>query len=90
MGCSCQFFSVIPHLCTGPNTIGRNAQHGDHIEICDLLIQKRGVDILINTFIDKMPELIRKKTNKLHAKFNSYGAATGRFSSADPNLQNIP
>ena len=61
-----------------------------HIEICDLLIQKRGVDILINTFIDKMPELIRKKTNKLHAKFNSYGAATGRFSSADPNLQNIP
>ena len=61
-----------------------------HIEICDLLIQKRGVDILINTFIDKMPELIRKKTNKLHAKFNSYGAATGRFSSSEPNLQQIP
>ena len=37
-----------------------------------------------------MPELIRKKTGKLHATFKSYGAATGRFSSKDPNLQNIP
>lgn len=61
-----------------------------HIKICDLLIKKRGVDILINTFIDKMPELIREKTGKLHARFNSYGAATGRFSSSEPNLQNIP
>lgn len=59
-------------------------------EICRLLIEKRGVDILINTFIDKMPELIRPKTGRLHAKFNSYGAKTGRFSSSDPNLQNIP
>ena len=61
-----------------------------HVKICELLIQKRGVDILINTFIDKMPELIRNKTGKLHATFKSYGAATGRFSSKDPNLQNIP
>lgn len=61
-----------------------------HIKICELLIKKRGIDILINNFIDKMPELIKKKTGKLHARFNSYGAATGRFSSSDPSLQQIP
>jgi DNA polymerase I-like protein with 3'-5' exonuclease and polymerase domains len=60
------------------------------IPLCQLLLDKRGVDILINTFIDKMPTLIREKTGRLHAKFNQYGAATGRLSSSDPNLQNIP
>lgn len=62
----------------------------DKIYICKLLTDKRGVDILLNTFIDKMPEAVSKKTGRLHANFNTYGAATGRFSSSDPNLQNIP
>ena len=62
----------------------------DDIPLCNLLLKKRGVDILINTFIDKMPELIKENTGRLHASFNTYGAGTGRFSSSDPNLQNIP
>lgn len=62
----------------------------DKVPICKLLVDKRGVDILINTFIDKLPELIKPNTGRLHASFNTYGAKTGRFSSSDPNLQNIP
>ena len=60
------------------------------IPLCALLVKKRGIDILINTFIDKIPELVNNKTKRLHANFNTYGADTGRFSSSDPNLQNIP
>ena len=60
------------------------------VPLCKLLLDKRGVDILINTFIDNIPQLIKEKTGRLHASFNTYGADTGRFSSSDPNLQNIP
>lgn len=45
---------------------------------------------LLNTYIDKLPELVNPKTNRLHCNYNQYGADTGRFSSSDPNLQNIP
>ena len=62
----------------------------DKVKICDLLLEKRGIDILINTFIDKIPQLVDSNTGRLHANFNTYGADTGRFSSSDPNLQNIP
>ena len=68
--------------------------------ICRLILDKREVQILLDTFIDKIPTLIKKRTGKVHAKFNQYGADTGRFSSGekDPdnpkikslNLQNIP
>ena len=57
--------------------------------ICELLVEKRGIDILINTFIDKMPQIIQKD-GRVHARFNQCGTQTGRFSSSDPNLQNIP
>ena len=45
---------------------------------------------LLSTYIDAIPDHISAKTGKLHANFNQYGAKTGRFSSSDPNLQNIP
>jgi DNA polymerase I-like protein with 3'-5' exonuclease and polymerase domains len=45
---------------------------------------------LLTTYIDAIPTHISKRTGKLHANFNQYGAKTGRFSSSDPNLQNIP
>ena len=44
----------------------------------------------ISTYVDKLPNCINPKDNKLHAKFDQLGAQTGRFSSRDPNLQNIP
>lgn len=62
----------------------------DRIPICNILTKKRGVDILIDTFIDKIPEVTNKKDGRLHANFNTWGAKTGRFSSSEPNLQNIP
>src|SRR5699024_3110713 len=42
------------------------------------------------TYIDKIPRLVKETTEKVHTQFNQYGAKTGRFSSSDPNLQNIP
>lgn len=62
----------------------------DRIPICNILTKKRGVDILIDTFIDKIPEVTNKEDGRLHANFNTWGAKTGRFSSSEPNLQNIP
>lgn len=54
-------------------------------------IQKyRGIAILISTFIDKMLAVVNPKTGRIHCSFNQIGADTGRFSSSDPNMQNIP
>lgn len=61
----------------------------DH-DICDAILDYRWVFKLISTYIDKMPGEINTKTGKIHCSFNQYGAVTGRFSSSDPNMQNIP
>lgn len=61
----------------------------DH-DVCDAILEYRGVAKLLSTYIDKMPNEINAKTGRIHCKFNQYGAATGRFSSSEPNMQNIP
>lgn len=58
--------------------------------IVDAILEYRGMSKLLTTYIDAIPTHISKRTGKLHANFNQYGAKTGRFSSSDPNLQNIP
>ena len=58
--------------------------------ICKAILEYRNVEKLLSTYIDKLPEIVNKKTNKIHCSFNQYGADTGRFSSNNPNLQNIP
>lgn len=60
------------------------------LPLCDLILKRRGLDKLIGTYIDKIPACVSPKDNRLHAHFNQLGAGTGRFSSSDPNLQNIP
>lgn len=60
------------------------------LPICDLILESRGLLKLINTYIDKLPECVSEVDGRLHAHFNQFGADTGRFSSSDPNLQNIP
>lgn len=60
------------------------------LPLCKLILEYRGIYKLLSTYIDKLPETVNPKTNRIHASFNQYGAATGRFSSSDPNLQNIP
>ena len=59
-------------------------------DICDAILEYRGVAKLLSTYIDKMPNELNSKTGRIHCKFNQYGAVTGRFSSSDPNMQNIP
>lgn len=58
--------------------------------LAKLILDYRKVDKLLSTYIDKLPQVINPKTNRIHCKFNQYGADTGRFSSDSPNLQNIP
>lgn len=58
--------------------------------VCKLLLEQRGLEKLIGTYIDKLPTCVCSKDSRLHAHFNQLGTDTGRFSSSDPNLQNIP
>lgn len=59
-------------------------------DVCDAILEYRGIAKLLSTYIDKMPGELNSKTNKVHCNFNQYGAVTGRFSSSNPNMQNIP
>jgi DNA polymerase I len=65
---------------------GLAAEH----EIARKVLEYRQLSKLKGTYIDALPELIDPKTGRLHTTFNQTGAATGRLSSSNPNLQNIP
>lgn len=54
------------------------------------ILQYRTLSKLISTYLDALPRLIRKETGRIHSTFNQTVTATGRLSSSDPNLQNIP
>ena len=58
--------------------------------IADIILEYRAVDKLLSTYIDKLPNCVNPNDGKIHCSFNQYGADTGRFSSSDPNMQNIP
>jgi DNA polymerase-1 len=59
-------------------------------EIIQEILEHRGLKKLLGTYIDTLPELINPRTGHIHTSFNQTVAATGRLSSSDPNLQNIP
>lgn len=61
----------------------------DH-PISKIILEYRTVAKLISTYIDKMQAIVNPNTGRIHCSFNQYGADTGRFSSSDPNMQNIP
>lgn len=54
------------------------------------ILAYRETDKLLSTYIDKLPTCVNPNDGRVHCKFNQYGADTGRMSSSDPNLQNIP
>lgn len=62
---------------------------GKHEIVADIL-EHRGLKKLLGTYVDALPKLINPRTGRIHTSFNQTVTATGRLSSSDPNLQNIP
>lgn len=61
----------------------------DH-PVARAIVEYREVKKLLSTYIEKLPDCVNSNDGRIHCSFNQYGANTGRFSSSDPNLQNIP
>ena len=83
---------VLKKTKTGPSTdyevLEQLAAMGH--EVPRLLIEYRELSKLKSTYVDALPGFINPATGRIHTSFNQAGAATGRLSSSDPNLQNIP
>jgi DNA polymerase I len=83
---------VLKKTKTGPSTdadvLEQLAAMGH--ELPRLILEYRELQKLKNTYIDTLPARINPRTGRIHTSFNQAGAATGRLSSAEPNLQNIP
>ena len=83
---------VVKRTPTGPSTdasvLEKLAEEGHKLPI--LLMEYREIAKLENTYLDTLPNLINPATGRLHTSFNQTVASTGRLSSSDPNLQNIP
>ena len=76
---------------TGFSTDARSLEYlrGAH-EVIDMLLEYRQISKLKSTYADALPNLINPITGRIHTSFNQTVASTGRLSSNDPNLQNIP
>ena len=87
-----QGLPVIKRTKTGPSTdssvLEELATQGH--EIPRLMMEYRELEKLRSTYVDALPRLILPRTGRIHTRFNQTVAATGRLSSSDPNLQNIP
>ena len=62
---------------------------GEH-RVVDLILEYRGLKKLLSTYVDSLPQLVNPVTGHIHTSYNQAVTATGRLSSANPNLQNIP
>jgi DNA polymerase I-like protein with 3'-5' exonuclease and polymerase domains len=56
----------------------------------DIILEQRQLEKLRGTYVDALPALVNPQTGRLHTSFSQTGAVTGRLSSSNPNLQNIP
>ena len=59
-------------------------------DIVGKILEHRGLKKLLGTYVDALPKLVNRRTGRIHTSFNQAVTATGRLSSSDPNLQNIP
>jgi len=83
---------VLKKTKTGPSTdyeVLEQLAAAGH-DVPRLLIEYRELSKLKSTYVDALPGFINPSTGRIHTSFNQTGAATGRLSSSDPNLQNIP
>jgi DNA polymerase-1 len=58
--------------------------------VIDLILEQRELSKLKSTYVDALPQLVNPRTGRLHTSYNQTGTVTGRISSSEPNLQNIP
>ncbi len=65
-------------------------RHRDAHPLVSLILEIRGLRKLLTTYVDALPAMVNPATGKIHTTFNQTVTATGRISSANPNLQNIP
>jgi DNA polymerase-1 len=83
---------VIKKTKTGPSTdasvLQELAEQGHRLP--QLIMEYRQLEKLRGTYVDALPQLVHPDTKRIHTNFNQTVAATGRLSSSDPNLQNIP
>lgn len=73
-----------------PRAVDEAALKHINLPLTNAILEYRTIKKLLSTYIEAIPAKIEKVTGRLHASFNQNGADTGRFSSSDPNLQNIP
>jgi DNA polymerase-1 len=83
---------VVKKTKTGPSTDADVLQQlaGLGHEVPRLILEYRELEKLRSTYVDVLPSRVNPRTGRIHTSFNQTGAATGRLSSSDPNLQNIP
>jgi DNA polymerase-1 len=83
---------VIKKTKTGPSTDASVLEElaGMGHSLPTRLLEYRQLEKLRNTYVDALPRMVNRETGRLHTSFNQTVAATGRLSSSDPNLQNIP
>ncbi|MDT8368004.1 MAG: DNA polymerase I [Longimicrobiales bacterium] len=83
---------VIKRTRTGPSTDATVLEElaADGHEVPRRMLEYRELEKLRSTYVDALPRLVRRETGRLHTSFNQTVAATGRLSSSEPNLQNIP
>ena len=73
-----------------PRGTGKEIMKALNHPIGNAILEYRQVDKLLSTYIEAIPAQVNRGTGRLHCNFNCIGAKTGRFSSSEPNLQNIP
>lgn len=83
------------HYSTAVDTLETLAAYGNELStsqqrVIAIILEQRQLEKLRSTYIDALPALVNPQTGRLHTSFSQTGAVTGRLSSSNPNLQNIP
>jgi DNA polymerase-1 len=83
------------HISTAVGNLEKLAQRTDELSstqrrVLDIIFEQRQLEKLRGTYVDALPTLVNPATGRVHTSFNQTGAVTGRLSSSNPNLQNIP
>lgn len=85
-------FPIIEKTPTGQASTAENVlqELAHSFDLPKIILEFRSLTKLKTTYTDRLPEQINPKTNRVHTSYNQAGTSTGRLSSSDPNLQNIP